>query len=137
MKHILKILFLLLIISITIILILSNINKNNNKYLDNITKNIKENYNIKEKITYSNLYGNYYIFTTKTKVIVLNKEYEKIKKFNIDILSNNKNNYQLIYKNNKLMYEETIKKKNKIIYKYYDATNNKLIKEISVKEDIK
>lgn len=137
MKHILKILFLLLIISITIILILSNINKNNNKYLDNITKNIKENYNIKEKITYSNLYGNYYIFTTKTKVIVLNKEYEEIKKFNIDILSNNKNNYQLIYKNNKLMYEETIKKKNKIIYKYYDATNNKLIKEISVKEDIK
>ena len=137
MKHILKILFLLLIISITIILILSNINKNNNKYLDNITKNIKENYNIKEKITYSNLYGNYYIFTTKTKVIVLNKEYEEIKKFNIDILSNNKNNYQLIYKNNKLMYEETIKKKNKITYKYYDATNNKLIKEISVKEDIK
>ena len=137
MKHILKILFLLLIISITIILILSNINKNNNKYLDNITKNIKENYNIKEKITYSNLYGNYYIFTTKTKVIVLNKEYEEIKKFNIDILSNNKNNYQLIYKNNKLMYEETIKKKDKITYKYYDATNNKLIKEISVKEDIK
>ena len=137
MKHILKILFLLLIISITIILILSNINKNNNKYLDNITKNIKENYNIKEKITYSNLYGNYYIFTTKTKVIVLNKEYEEINKFDIEILSNNKNNYPLIYKNNKLMYEETIKKKNKIIYKYYDATNNKLIKEISVKEDIK
>lgn len=137
MKHILKILFLLLIISITIILILSNINKNNNKYLDNITKNIKENYNIKEKITYSNLYGNYYIFTTKTKVIVLNKEYEEINKFDIEILSNNKNNYPLIYKNNKLMYEETIKKKNKITYKYYDATNNKLIKEISVKEDIK
>ena len=129
MKHILKILFLLLIISITIILILSNINKNNNKYLDNITKNIKENYNIKEKITYSNLYGNYYIFTTKTKVIVLNKEYEEIKKFNIDILSNNKNNYQLIYKNNKLMFEETNIKDDKLIYKYYDATNGEFIKE--------
>lgn len=137
MKHILKIIFLILTISIILFLILSNINKTNNKYLDNITDNIKENYNIKEKITYSNSYGNYYIFTTKTKVIVLNKEYEEINKFDIEILSNNKNNYPLIYKNNKLMYEETIKKKDKITYKYYDATNNKLIKEISVKEDIK
>ena len=50
-------------------------------------------------------------------------------KFDIEILSNNKNNYPLIYKNNKLMYEETTREDNELIYKYYDATTKEFIKE--------
>ena len=127
MKKIISIISILLIIIIILSLILFSITNKNDKYLSSITKDISKNYKIEEKITYSNKYGNYYIFTTKKNVIVLNKEYEEILKENIEILADNKND--LIYKNNKLMYEETIYKKDKVTYKYYDATNNKLIKE--------
>lgn len=137
MKHIFKIILVLIIIVVIIFILLFNINNKNNKYLDNISKDILENYEIDEEITYSNIYGNYYIFTTDTKVIVLNKEYEEIVKENIDILDSNENNYELIYKNNKLMYEETILKKDTLTYKYYDATNNKLIKETNIKDEVK
>ena len=127
MKKIISIISILLIIIIILSLILFSITNKNDKYLSSITKDISKNYKIEEKITYSNKYGNYYIFTTKKNVIVLNKEYEEILKEKISILD--KNNLDLIYKNNKLMYEETIYKKDKVTYKYYDATNNKLIKE--------
>lgn len=134
MKKILKILLILVIILVIFILILFYINNKNQNYLDDISKNISENYKLDEEITYSNIYGNYYILTTNTKVIVLNKEYEEVLASNIDILQENINNYDLIYKNNKLMYEETILKNNQLIYKYYDATNNKLIKETTMEQ---
>lgn len=134
MKKILKVAALILIIIFIISFILLSITNKNNNYLDNITKDIKENYKVEDKITYSNKYGNYYIFTTEKKVIVLNKEYEEVLKKDIDILDENKNNYDLIYKNNKLMYEQTILKKDKLTYKYYDATNNKFIKETTMEK---
>ena len=134
MKKIIKIIaIILIVVALIAIILFTTINKNN-KYLSSITKDIEKNYKIKENITYSNKYGNYYIFTTDTKVIVLNKEYEEILSKDIDILDKNKNNYALIYKNNKLMYEETILKKDKLTYKYYDATNNKLIKETNLEK---
>jgi len=129
MKKVTRTIIIIIIVAALIFITLVSINNKNNKYLNKITKDIKENYEVKEEITYSNKYGNYYIFTTNKKVIVLNKEYEEILKEDIDILDDNKNNFDLIYKNNKLMYEETILKKEKLTYKYYDATNNELIKE--------
>ena len=134
MKKVIKLVLTILLIAIIIFIILfSTINKNN-KYLKNITKEIEKNYKLKEDITYSNKYGNYYIFTTDTKVIVLNKEYEEILSKDMDILAKNKNKYALIYKNNKLIYEETILKKDKLTYKYYDATSNELIKETNLEK---
>lgn len=134
MKKIIKLLALVIIIILTITIIMFSLINKNNKYLNSITKDIKSNYKLKSDITYSNKYGNYYIFTTSTKVIVLNKEFEEILSKDIDILDKNKNNYELIYKNNKLMYEETILKNNKLTYKYYDATNNELIKETKMEQ---
>ena len=133
MKKIIKLLALVIIIILTITIIMFSLINKNNKYLNSITKDIKSNYKLKSDITYSNKYG-YYIFTTSTKVIVLNKEFEEILSKDIDILDKNKNNYELIYKNNKLMYEETILKNNKLTYKYYDATNNELIKETKMEQ---
>ena len=78
------------------------------------------------------IYGNYYIFTTKNNVIVLNKEYKEILKEDIEKISKNKDNYELIYKTNKLMYEETITKENKVTYIYYDAESLKKIKETTL-----
>lgn len=137
MKKIFKIILPIIILIILILIMILFLNNKNQKYLDSITKNIKENYDTDETITYSNLYGNYYIFTTKKDIIVLNKEYEEVLKKDIDVLTPNQNNYELIYKNNKLIYEETILKNNKITYKYYDATTGELLKETNIKEEVR
>lgn len=117
--------FLILILSLYILYIVNN----NNNYLENIKKNIKDNYQIKEEIIYLNEYNNYYIFTTKTRVIVLNNEYIEILNESISTIKENKDKRELIYKTNKLMYEEVIIKENSLIYKYYDASNGEFIKE--------
>ena len=84
---------------------------------------------IDEEITYSNEYNNYYIFTTKSRVVVLNNEYVEILNESIATIKNRNDNQELIYKTNKLMFEETKLKKENLIYRYYDASNGEFIKE--------
>ena len=129
MKKTLKFISIPFIIIIFIIASIIYLTNHNNKYLDSITKNIKDNYQINEEITYSNKYNNYYIFTTKTRVIVLNNEYEEILNESIAIIKEKEDNQELIYITNKLMYEETTRDDNSLIYKYYDATTKEFIKE--------
>lgn len=129
MKKVLRILIIPFIIILVITIYTIYLINNNTNYLDKTLKNIKDNYKIDEKITYSNLYNNYYIFTTKTKVIVLNNEYEEVLNGDITNIKERKDNQELIYKTNKLMYEETILKDNNLTYKYYDASNYELVKE--------
>lgn len=129
MKKTLKILSIILIIIIVINICIFSLVNNNQKYFKNILKNIEDNYQIKEKITYLNIYNNYYIFTTKNKVIVLNNEYQEILNEPINTITKKKKNQELIYKTNQLMFEETILKKDHLIYKYYDATNGEFIKK--------
>lgn len=137
MKRIIKIIIVIIILLALYLLVLSYINNKNYDYLNNITKNIKDNYKLTEEIITINEYGNYYILTTKKNIIILNKEYEEILIKDIKILAPNPNNYAIIYKTNKIMYEETILKNNKITYKYYDATNGNLIKETTMKEEVR
>ena len=132
MKKVLRSILILAIILITGILYISYITNHNQDELNDITKSIQENYSIKDKITYTNRYGNYYIFTTASNVYVLNNEYKEVYKKSIQDLSENKENLPLIYKTNKLMYEKTIRKKDKITYEYYDALTNKLIKKTTL-----
>ena len=120
-----KNLYIILIITIYTIYLVNN-NKN---YLNNTINNIKENYKLNEEITYLNEYNHYYIFTTKTRVIVLNNEYEEVLNESIAIIKEKEDNQELIYKTNKLMYEETTRDDNELIYKYYDATTKEFIKE--------
>lgn len=129
MKKTLKILIIPFIIILGIIIYTVYLTNNNTNYLDKTLKNIKDNYQINEEITYYNEYNNYYIFTTKTKVIVLNNEYEEILNEDITNIMKRKNNQELIYKTNKLMFEETILDDNNLTYKYYDASNYELVKE--------
>lgn len=129
MKKTLKILAIPLSILLIIAIYVFCLINNNQKYLDSIIQDIKDNYQVNEEITYFNKYNNYYIFTTIDKVIVLNNEYEEILKENITKIRTIDDNQTLIYKNNKLMFEETYLEKNKLIYKYYDATNGEFIKE--------
>ena len=129
MKKTLKILIAPFIIILGITIYTVYLTNNNNYYLNKTLKNIKDNYQINEEITYYNEYNNYYIFTTKTKVIVLNNEYEEILNEDITNIKKRKNNQELIYKTNKLMFEETILDDNNLTYKYYDASNYELVKE--------
>ena len=129
MKKVLRSILIIVIILIIGILYISFITNHNQDELNNITKSIKDNYSIKDEITYSNRYGNYYIFTTESDVYVLNNEYKEVCKKSINDLAENEDNFPIIYKTNKLMYEKTIRKKDKVVYEYYDALTGKLIKE--------
>lgn len=131
MKKLLQIILIPIIIIIVVIIYISYLSNSNQKYLDSITENIKDNYQIDEEITYSNLYGNYYIFTTKSKVFVLNKQYEEILSDSIATIKI-KEDMELIYKTNMLMYEEKQVKDKVVTYKYYDATTGDFIKETTM-----
>ena len=133
-KTIIKILVIIILLILICIFSTSYIINKNNDYKDNITTTIQTNYQVASEITYTNIYGNYYIFTTQNNVIVLNKEYEEILKENINILATNKNNYELIYKTNQLMYENTIIKNKTITYEYYDAKTYKKIKSTTLEK---
>ncbi len=132
MKKVLRSILIIAIILIIGILYISYITNHNQDELNNITQNIKDNYSVKDEITYSNRYGNYYIFTTESDVYVLNNEYQKVYQKEISSLATNEENLPIIYKTNKLMYEKTIRKKDKITYEYYDALTNQLIKETTL-----
>ena len=136
-KHIKKIFIIIAIIIVIILICIFSlsytINKNNN-YLSSISTKINKHYKLKDKITYANIYGNYYIFTTKKEVFVLNKEYEKVLQEDLYTIKERKENHNLIYKTKQLMYENTITKDNKITYEYYDAKNYKKISSITLEE---
>ena len=132
MKKVLRSILIIAIILIIGLLYISYITNHNQDELNNITQNIKDNYSVKDEITYSNRYGNYYIFTTESDVYVLNNEYQKVYQKEISSLATNEENLPIIYKTNKLMYEKTIRKKDKITYEYYDALTNQLIKETTL-----
>lgn len=134
MKKLRNIIIILITLTIAVILYISYLSNSNQDYLDSITKTIKDNYNIDEEITYSNLYGNYYIFTTKSKVIVINKEYKEILKESIATIKNREENMDLIYKTNKLMFETKEVKDKILVYKYYDAKTLDFIKETKMEQ---
>lgn len=129
MKKTLKILIIPFIIILGITIYIVYLTNNNTNYIEKTLKNIKDNYQLNEEITYYNEYNNYYIFTTETKVIVLNNEYEEVLNESITNIKKRKDNQELIYKTNKLMFEETILDDNNLTYKYYDASNYELVKE--------
>lgn len=131
MKKLLHIILVPLIIIIIVIIYIFYLSNSNQKYLESITKNIKDNYKIEEEITYSNQYGNYYIFTTKSSIIVLNKQYKEVLNESIATIKINED-MELIYKTNKLMYEEKEVIDKVLTYKYYDATTGEFIKETTM-----
>lgn len=124
-----KKLIIIFVILLTLIFIYMNIHvNNNNNYQEELKKEIKDNYKIKENINNAYKYDNYTIFTTKNNIYVLDINYNLIlKDKNIKI----KDKDQIIYKNNQLMILKTKIKDNKLIYNYYDL-DNKLIKKVEM-----
>lgn len=133
MKKIFKILIVIAILLIACILSLSyTINKNNN-YQEKLLNRVKK-YYPNAKIDYINYQDDYYIYTTKEEIIILDKNYKEITKEKKLNLKQKKDNYEIVYKKEKIVYEETIQKKDKIIYTYYDAKTGEKINSITMEK---
>lgn len=100
-------------------------------YISKIKKDILENTSIKD-ITYVNKYDNSYIVSDQEYVYLFNSNYEEIYKVKLSMLHKNGNNYDLVYRNNTLMYMDDYKNKDGVVFKYYDIYTYELIDEIVV-----
>lgn len=107
------------------------VNRNNN-YLNNILEDIKNNSEIKEDIIYYNKYNNYYIVLTKDNIIVLDKDYKEVYNNSTEKFQDKTSEYEIIYKTDIPMYEETRKEGNTIKYIYYDIYTLENIDEIEI-----
>lgn len=126
---------ILIVLAISIFLgIVYYITSRSDNYQNRLVKQVKKHYDIEEKISLINKYENNYIIITEDKVIVLNKKYKELVKENLSDLATNSKKYRLIYKNNKLMYEETILKKDKVTYSYYDAKTYEIIDTVVLED---
>ena len=90
MKYIKKIILLTLASSFIIWLTIFFIKKSNNNYKKEIIQEIKNNYQIEEKILEVNKYDHNYVVITKDIIIVLNTKYQKIKEEKKNKLAENK-----------------------------------------------
>ena len=125
MKKILKVLIPIILIGIIILFYISFAINNNREQLKELIKTITKKYKTEEKVIDLNRYGEYTILTTKNQIIILNKNYNEIKKEELSKLKKMPSNYKIVYKENKIMYETTKLKNNKIKYQYYDAITGK------------
>lgn len=107
------------------------VNRNNN-YLNNILEDIKNNSEIKEDIIYYNKYNNYYIVLTKNNIIVLDKDYKEVYNNSTEKFQDKTSEYEIIYKIDIPMYEETKKEGNTIKYIYYDIYTLDKLDEIEI-----
>lgn len=128
MKKIIIILVsLILIVFSSVFLLVSK----NNKYTKSIEKEIKENYDVKDKIKYLNKYGLYYIIVTTDNLIVLDGNYQEILKERVNGIKLDTDK-EIVYRLGNVMYEVKKVSKNKIVYSYYDIYTNELIDEVEV-----
>lgn len=123
-----KVIIIILIVFLFILCSLIYINRTNSS---NINKLIKKNY-ADIKLLYTNKYNSYYIFISEKNYGVLDKNYEEILLVDKENLCKKKKNYDIIYKDEKLMYEEEIFKNKKLTFNYYDIDDCKLINSISL-----
>ena len=103
----------------------------NDNYYNNISKSIKDNYaNI--NLYYVNKYNDYYIFLSDENYGVLDGEYNEIMLISKSLVHDNTNNYDVIYKDNKLIYQEEVLDKDKLMINYYDIYTYQLDKTITI-----
>ncbi len=121
----------IIVLIIFLIIVCSLVYINNTNSTKSWEKLIKKNY-ADIKLFYVNKYDNYYIFISEKNYGVLDKKYNEILLIEKKNLCKKKKNYDIIYKNEKLMYEEEIFNKKKLIFNYYDINDCKLINSISL-----
>ena len=101
------------------------------KYNNKLIKNITSNTDIK-KIKYINKYDNYYIVIDKGYIYLIDSKYDIILKKDISLIHKNTNNYDIIYKDEYLMYFNDYINDDVLVYEYYDINTYKLIDRVFV-----
>ena len=99
--------------------------------INDLKENILKNTNV-EEVNYVNKYDDNYIVKDDEYVYLFNSNYEEIYKIKLDLLYDNLNNYDLIYRNNTIMYMDNYQIDDGIVFKYYDIYTYELIDEIVV-----
>ena len=102
----------------------------NNNYND-IRDRILDNTSVKN-IDYVNYYDNYYIVCDNEFLYLFNDSFEEISKIDISLISDNKNDYDIIYMDKAIVYMNDYNNKDNIVYEYYDLYTYKLIDKIVV-----
>ena len=122
---------IIIFLSITFILLMLLVYITNDNYYNNISKSIKDNYaNI--NLYYVNKYNDYYIFLSDENYGVLDGEYNEIMLISKSLVHDNTNNYDVIYEDNKLIYQEEVLDKDKLMINYYDIYTYQLDKTITM-----
>lgn len=129
MKKIITVFIIMVLVVFFLILFLVF---NNNKYTNEIEKEIKDNYEIKDKINYLNKSNLYYIIVTNKNLIVLDNKYQEVFVEEVTKIKELDKEYEIVYRLNKVMYEVKKISGNKIIYKYYDIYTNELIDTVEI-----
>ena len=129
MKKIIIVFILIVLISFTCVFY--TVSKNN-KYTSSIEKIIKEKNSLQKDIKYLNKSNFYYIIETNTLLILLDDNYNEVKKINTSELYNLDKPYEIVYRLNKMMYEKKEVLSTKIIYTYYDIYTGKVIETVNV-----
>lgn len=125
---------IIIFLSITFILLMLLVYITNDNYYNNISKSIKDNYaNI--NLYYVNKYNDYYIFLSDENYGVLDGKYNEIMLISKSLVHDNTNNYDVIYKDNKLIYQEEVLDKDKLMINYYDIYTYQLDKTITMGEN--
>ena len=99
---------------------------NDDRYNDKIIKNVLKNTSVK-RVNYLNKYDNYYIVMDKEYVYVFDLKYNEILSKDIMLIHSNDKKYDIIYKDNKLLYFNDYINKDVLVYEYYDIDTYKLV----------
>ena len=118
------------IIVLSIILISIVIN-NDKRYINKLKSNIINNTEIKS-IKYINKYDDYYIVMDNKKLYLITGSYNTLLEVDRILIHENNKNYDIIYKDERLMYFSDLCKKNKLKYRYYDLYTYELIDEVVI-----
>lgn len=102
-----------------------------NKYFNSLKKEILDNTNISD-IEYVNKYNDHYIVMDNEYIYLLNSNYEEITSIKISLVYDNKENYDIVYRDKTIMYMDDYKNEEGIIYRYYDIYTYELIDEVVI-----
>lgn len=101
------------------------------RYNNSLEKEILNNTDL-NNIKYINKYDNYYLVKDNNNLYLFNLEYEEILRVNLDIVYNNIENYDIVYREQRIMYMDNYMNEEGIIYKYYDIYTYEMIDEVIV-----
>ena len=101
------------------------------RYLNGVEMDIVKNTNIKD-IEYIIRYGNGYIVMDLDYLYLFNDKYEELDKLELEKIYNNKNSYDIVYRDKTFMYMDNYKNKDGVMFKYYDIETYEEIDEVMV-----